>query len=423
MKKLIYFLIIFWINSTLIDNLSFAQLNGGWIAQSPAFEYNLNDVKFTNENTGITIGANGVILRTVNGGDNWLPINSGTTKTLNSISLISNIAFIVGDSGIILKSTDLGISWLALNSGVIDNLNSTAFISADTGFVAGKKGKILKTLNSGLNWISSYSDTSVQFYSISFLNKNFIWIIGQKSHSTPIMINSNDLGSNWINHNINYFYNGSSIFFVDSLNGYAFSCTTVLNFGILKTSNGGMSWSCESGTFFQPKSVFFVNSLTGFAVGSGSGEYSVYKSSDGGIFWDYSRISFIYLDLKSSYFVNSTTGWIVGNMIYKTTNGGGSPLTGIQNNERVVTKYSLSQNYPNPFNPTTIINFDIPASGSVQLSIYNSEGKKIETLYGGELNSGSYSINFDGTKYSSGIYFYRLETNEMIFSKKMLLLK
>ena len=85
--------------------------------------------------------------------------------------------------------------------------------------------------------------------------------------------------------------------------------------------------------------------------------------------------------------------------------------------------YSLYQNYPNPFNPTTNINYDIPASGFVSLKVFDIIGKEIETLVNEKQTAGSYSISFNASTYPSGIYFYKLETNNFSETKKMLLIK
>ena len=85
--------------------------------------------------------------------------------------------------------------------------------------------------------------------------------------------------------------------------------------------------------------------------------------------------------------------------------------------------FFLHQNYPNPFNPVTKIKFEIPISSLVKLSVYNLGGKIIESIYEGDLNEGSYELDFDGSNYPSGIYFYILEANGYSFSRKMLLLK
>jgi hypothetical protein len=85
--------------------------------------------------------------------------------------------------------------------------------------------------------------------------------------------------------------------------------------------------------------------------------------------------------------------------------------------------YSLSQNYPNPFNPVTMIRFSIPEQGLVTLKVYNLLGEEVATLINKEMNKGSYEVDFKGTNYSSGIYFYKITTNKYVATRKMMLLK
>ena len=86
-------------------------------------------------------------------------------------------------------------------------------------------------------------------------------------------------------------------------------------------------------------------------------------------------------------------------------------------------KISLLQNYPNPFNPTTNIIYEVPNSGNVEITIYDSIGRKIKTLVNEMKNSGTYEIQFDGSNLTSGVYFYRLQMNGNSIVKQMLLLK
>ncbi len=101
-----------------------------------------------------------------------------------------------------------------------------------------------------------------------------------------------------------------------------------------------------------------------------------------------------------------------------------SILTGIQPllNELPL-KFTLQQNYPNPFNPSTSIDFDLPKSTFVNLSVYDISGKKVNVLVNEDLKPGHYRVNFDGSKFSSGVYFYKLITNEFMETKRMVLLK
>jgi N-acetylneuraminic acid mutarotase len=98
-------------------------------------------------------------------------------------------------------------------------------------------------------------------------------------------------------------------------------------------------------------------------------------------------------------------------------------VTGISTNQNLPKQYSLSQNYPNPFNPVTKISYELPKSGLVTLKIYDVLGKEVVTLVNEVKNAGSYSVDFNGASLSSGVYFYRLESNGFVSIKKMMLIK
>jgi len=86
-------------------------------------------------------------------------------------------------------------------------------------------------------------------------------------------------------------------------------------------------------------------------------------------------------------------------------------------------KYSLYQNYPNPFNPVTNLEFGISKLGFVTLKVYNALGAEVVTLVNDELSPGTYKVVFDGSEYSSGVYFYKIQTEDFQETKRMILLK
>ena len=86
-------------------------------------------------------------------------------------------------------------------------------------------------------------------------------------------------------------------------------------------------------------------------------------------------------------------------------------------------KYNLKQNYPNPFNPGTNIEFDLPESAIVKLTIYNALGQVVCNLLKERMDAGYHKFSFNGSGLASGIYFYRIDTNQYSNAKKMLLLK
>jgi hypothetical protein len=109
----------------------------------------------------------------------------------------------------------------------------------------------------------------------------------------------------------------------------------------------------------------------------------------------------------------------------------GNTIGIINISSEIPSSYSLQQNYPNPFNPTTKIKFDIPSgfpigafgNDNVVLKVFDILGKEITTLVNEQLAPGTYSVDFDGTNFPSGIYFYRLETSDFVQTNKMILLK
>jgi hypothetical protein len=85
--------------------------------------------------------------------------------------------------------------------------------------------------------------------------------------------------------------------------------------------------------------------------------------------------------------------------------------------------YVLYQNYPNPFNPATTIKFGLPQAGKVEITIYDQLGQKVETLINKEIDAGYHEIEWNAMQYSSGVYFYTINSGNFKAVKKMLLLK
>jgi len=98
-------------------------------------------------------------------------------------------------------------------------------------------------------------------------------------------------------------------------------------------------------------------------------------------------------------------------------------ITNIHTGNGIVNSYELKQNYPNPFNPSTKIAFSIPKNGFTSLKVYDMVGREIATLLSKDLQSGNYEVDFNGSKLSSGVYFYQLISSDFVEVKKMMLVK
>jgi len=89
----------------------------------------------------------------------------------------------------------------------------------------------------------------------------------------------------------------------------------------------------------------------------------------------------------------------------------------------VPNSFSLLQNYPNPFNPETNIKFTLPKDGNVTLKVFDVSGRVVAEIVNGNLNAGTYSVSFNASKLSSGVYFYRISADGFTDTKKMILVK
>ncbi len=99
-------------------------------------------------------------------------------------------------------------------------------------------------------------------------------------------------------------------------------------------------------------------------------------------------------------------------------------LTGVTGNTNEIPDgFNLSQNYPNPFNPSTKISFSIPKASQVKLVVYDAAGREVETLVNEQLHAGSFEVDFNASKLTSGVYFYKLVTEGFTGVKKMILVK
>jgi len=95
----------------------------------------------------------------------------------------------------------------------------------------------------------------------------------------------------------------------------------------------------------------------------------------------------------------------------------------VEEDDYIVSEFSLEQNYPNPFNPATSINFKIPENGNVRLVVYDVLGKEVALLINEDMDGGSHKVKFNAVNLPSGIYFYSLTSGQYSETKKMILMK
>jgi hypothetical protein len=97
-------------------------------------------------------------------------------------------------------------------------------------------------------------------------------------------------------------------------------------------------------------------------------------------------------------------------------------VTSVPEGEKPVA-FRLYQNYPNPFNPKTVVSYELPVASSVKLVVYDILGREVTELINEKKAAGVHQVTFDGSRFSSGVYFYRMESGNYVQTRKLLLLK
>jgi subtilisin family serine protease len=127
---------------------------------------------------------------------------------------------------------------------------------------------------------------------------------------------------------------------------------------------------------------------------------------------------------SASYNGSSWSPWTKGHLRMRAIVAGGNAVTDVeQDDEGTPVAYDLLQNYPNPFNPATTLQYHLAAPGQVRLIVYDMLGREVSTLVNEKKGAGAHTVRFDAGRLASGVYFYRLEANGFVQTKKMTLLR
>ncbi len=386
----------------------------GWFTQNSGDTNTLRSIFFVNPNTGWAVGYYGTVLKTTNSGMNWnsQTISYPPSALLEVYFINNNTGWIVGGyieylytDRVILKTTDGGQNWSSL---LFDNgapLHSVFFINSLVGWVGGGISGILKTTNGGTNFFVQPINTD-KITTIYFADINTGY-----AGSQPHVFKTTNSGNNW--QEVGNF-SVSKIHFFNSMTGI-----TVGYGRVMKTTNGGLNWVELIHDYAFRTGVSFSDFSYGTIVELNR---NVRRTTNGGNNWSYQYITTY--EPWDVMFLNQNTGWICGasGLILKTTTGG-EPTNIRPISSKTPGIFSLFQNYPNPFNPKTKIKIQIAKQGEANLIVYDALGRKVETLINKQLQPGTYEVEWDGSNYTSGVYFYRIEAVGFVDVKKMILLK
>lgn len=322
------------------------QNNPEWFIQQSSTSQNIEGVFFIDTLNGWAVGQN-IILRTTNGGGNWLGGDSPYHwRSLFFTDLLNGI--IVGTSGRVHKTTDGGLTFTQKVSGVTGTLTNVYFKNPMVGFVGGEiLNKIIMTTDGGENWFFApyIPGLPIVIRDYFFMDDSVGWscgleLLGSWPYSIRgIVLKTVDAGFTW---NINYQNPMGAAFnnivFFNERIGSILSTTGKF----IYTTNSGISWQTEN-IPWQLESIARVNEFIGYRVGMFG---LLYKTEDSGITWELiSTDSSKYY--KDIYFVDEEHGWIVGNDGLIMCTKDYSTITSLSTEIKEV-EYFLSQNYPNP---------------------------------------------------------------------------
>lgn len=308
-----------------------------------------------------------------------------TAENLNDIFCLAgtSTAWAIGNSGVVFKTINGGNTWSKLNSGTNVNLQSVHFINSNTGWVAGNDGTILRTTNGGSTWVAQTSGTTEVLYSIKFVNSSNGWAVGWNSK----VLRTTNGGSSWTVLTVGSVAFYGVDFSSDALTGYI--CGQYET--IYKTTNGGISWTLvHSGPANALQNVFYINSITCWATGSSN----TFKTIDGGTTWTAQAG----ISGKGIYFYNSNIGWITasGSVIHYTSNGGTSWTTQSSSSTESLLSTSFSdynKGWATGYSGTILYTINGGTTWSLQ-----SSGNKtnLQSVDFPNINTG-YAVGYNGT--------------------------
>ena len=429
MKRLFLCLLI-----ALANQITFS----GWTDQVTGFgNVMFQGVSTVNNNVcWACAGHNPLVLRTSNGGLNWVNVGYFDIDSLFCMSIYAineNVAFVLSgyyDSSNVYhtflhRTSNAGQNWTNILSQTTGYFDHLSFKDSLNGFLLGDpvsgRWSFWKTSDAGVTWDSSglyfASEGGIASYNRDLeIIGDSIWFgtnIGRIYYSF-------DFGNNW-----SYSTVSCPIILTLTLNGnIGFAAEGC----VFKTTNAGLNWN----SFNLPHASvidYFTHVDDKFWYATID---SIYYSSDQGNHFvlDHVAHSFdFYWQISLKKIDSQIVGWAVGQ--YGTVSKYTSPIGIKPMSSEIPKEFKLSQNYPNPFNPTTKIRFEIPlpplsergAGGFVRLVIYDLLGHEVATLINEQLKPGVYEIEWDVGNFSSGVYFYRLQAGSFSESKKMLMLK
>ena len=364
-----------------------------------------------------TIGSNRGMFKSTDGGDNWVNMfSTGASNYLNIACDSLNNVYVANVTNGIMISTNGGQNFANVPVSTFGGNSVNAVACGKNGYiyVGCTNGGVHLSTDYGVTFTNTglLGLTTVEIFGDRF-NPDFVYA-GVSSTSANGFYRSTDAGLTFSSS-----LNPTRVWdIIQKSNGDLFTVSTMSPYPLDKSTNGGLNWTTLFSFSGARRGACFDLIENIYTAGNGG----VFKSTNGGgnfVNFNFTNISHKIISYQNRILVavsGSSTG---GVWIYVDTT-----ISNISSNQGNIPKdYYLNQNYPNPFNPVTNINYGITKRTHVKLFVYDINGRIIETLVDEIQSPGNYDIKWNALNFSSGIYFYKLITDEFEDSKSMVLLK
>ncbi|OQA00089.1 MAG: Ycf48-like protein precursor [Bacteroidetes bacterium ADurb.Bin408] len=279
-------------------NISDAQ--NQWVEVFSAKRNNnrLHDIVFTDNLNGYIVGQGGIILKTTDGGNTWLNVESGTKETLFSVSFVDKkTGYACGMKGTVIKTEDSGLTWKKLTLPVSNYLRVICAVDKPRIYAFGEKGTGVLSNDNGKTWEIINKFTNSDITSVQFINNKTAYL-----GTYTISYKTVDGGKSWVKFSHPGMY---KIFFLDTINGYAIETWSK----IFKTTDGGKIWDTvykrDKPYIDEYENIWVLNTNTVYVSNQTNG---ILKTNDGGLSWMYENLNKKYL-ISKVYFINDTCGF------------------------------------------------------------------------------------------------------------------
>jgi len=410
-------------NTVTIDSITAGQTGAGkyfammlsdtyartWNRQTNNFWERWHDVQFTDSLHGFIVGEHGSFLRTTDAGDTWERDSIGSAVHFISVDMTASGRLITaGQVGSLYGSADTGRSWSPISINTTRNIRSVTILPG-LGAVAGDSGSLFETRDDGSTWDMVALSGGEDFSDVVILPGGQIVACG---NDLRIFEDSFILPAP-----------GFSSYVPADTVSLAHTARSAASLGdrIWVAGDSGMVAFADGGdsavTYRNLPVAANLNDIT--AIDSDkifvAGERGViYYTADAGMTW-YRQLTGDTHDLEAIAFNGAGRGFAVGSggTILRTDLPG--TLTDVRGGDvpaDMPTAIRLFQNYPNPFNPLPTIAFDLTAEAIVSLRIYDVLGRLVASMVEEGRTAGRNRVEWDASRFSSGVYFYRLTSSD-----------